>query len=65
MLHRAASAEGSTAVGRRYRGIMALHRMNALRCGDAMARLAADPEFAMAHIEQGAIILVCRQMLAV
>ena len=58
MLHRAALAEGSTAVGRRYRGIMALHRMNALRCGDAMARLAADPEFAMAHIEQGAIILV-------
>ena len=45
-------------MGRRYRGIMALHRMNALRCGDAMARLAADPVRAMMSVEQGAIILV-------
>ena len=58
VLHSAAGAEGSTAVGRRYRGVMALRRINALRCSDAMAQLAADQDFAMANIEQGAIILV-------
>ena len=66
VLDRAAHAEGSTAVGRRYRGVSALRRINAQRCADAMARLAADPDFAMAHIEQGAVILVsCRSFLVV
>ena len=61
----AARAEDSTAVGRRYRGLTALRRVNALRCTEAMSRLAADPEFALEHIEQGAVILVRRHKSSV
>ena len=45
-------------MGGQYRGTAALRRVNSLRCADSMRRLVADPDFAIEHIEEGAIILV-------
>ena len=58
VLYAAVRAEGETAVGLRYRAALALSRVNSLRCADAMRRLVADPDYALEHMEEGAILLV-------
>lgn len=58
VLHDAAGARSITEMGGQYRGTAALRRVNSLRCADSMRRLVADPDFAIEHIEEGAIILV-------